>query len=79
MRKRCSRYQCTVCNLYAMINFIAVFQSTQNGNRVFYARLVYHNRLESSFQCGILFNVLTVLIQRCRTDAVQLTSCQHWL
>ena len=35
------------------------------------------NRLETTLQGGIFFDVLAVLIQRCGTDAVQFASCQH--
>ena len=60
-----------------MENFIAVFQSTQNWNRIFYRRLLYHYRLETTFQSCIFFNIHTVLIQCCSTDTVQLTTSQH--
>ena len=60
-----------------MINLVTFFQSTKDGNRIFYCWLIHLNRLETPLQCSILFNVLTVFIQRCGADAVQFASCQH--
>ena len=77
---QCSRCdQSLILNLNAMKYFIAFFQTTQNGDRVFYSRLVYQNRLETTFQSSIFFNILPVLVQRCSTNAVQFTPCQHRL
>mmetsp|Transcript_45439 Transcript_45439/g.81749 ORF Transcript_45439/g.81749 Transcript_45439/m.81749 type:complete len:508 (-) Transcript_45439:210-1733(-) len=38
--------------------------------------LRYKNWLEASLKCRVLFDVLPVLIQRCCTDALELTTCQ---
>ena len=62
-----------------MVDFIAFTQSPQNGNRVFHGRLVNRDRLEAPFQGAVLFHVLTILVQRGRPDAVQLTASQHRL
>ena len=51
------------------MDFIAFLQATQDGDRVFYRRLVDHDRLETTFQSGILFDVLLVFVQRRGADA----------
>ena len=66
-------------DLDAVINLVAFLQATQDGNGVLHGRLIDHNRLETTFQCRILLDVLAVFVQRCRTDAVQLATCQHRL
>ena len=58
---------------------ISLLQSTKDGNGIFHCRLIYHNRLETTGKCRIFFNILTVLIQSCGTDTVQLTSGKHRL
>ena len=60
-----------------MIYFITILQSTQDRNRVLHSRFFYHNRLETPFQSGIFFNILSVFIQSGSTDTVQLTTSQH--
>ena len=68
-----------VRDLYAVEHLVSRFQTTQNGNRVFHARLLHENRLEPPFKRGVLFNILPVLVERCCADAVQFASCQHRL
>src|SRR5690606_14716672 len=41
--------------------------------------LIYDNRLETSLQRGIFFDMLAVFIERSRADTVQLTTGQHRL
>ena len=77
--------QCSGCNqrrilnLYAVIDFIAFLQTTQNRNGIFHCRLTDHNGLETTFQSRILFDILAILVQCRCTDAVQLAACQHRL
>ena len=59
--------------------FIAFSQSSKNRNSIFYRGLIYHNRLETTFQGCILFNILTILIQSSCTDTMKLATCKHWL
>ena len=66
-------------NLYAVEHLVTFLQATQYRNSILYRRLVYHYRLETSFEGGILFNVLSVLVERCRTYAVKLASCKQRL
>ena len=41
--------------------------------------LVYLDRLEATLQGGVLLDVLTVLVEGCRTDSLQLAASQHRL
>lgn len=66
-------------NANAVVHLVALLKATENGYRVLDRRLVDHNGLEPTLKGGILFDVLSVLVERCRTDAVQLTSCKHRL
>ena len=77
--KGCRRYKRGIGDLYAMINLITVLQSTKDRNRILDCRLIDHNRLETTFQSRILLNIFPVLIQRRRTDTVQLTTGKHRL
>ena len=58
---------------------IAFTQATQDGNCIFNARLLNHYRLETTLQRTVLFNILTVFVQRSCTNAAQLAACQHRL
>ena len=64
------RHNGRVSNVHAVMNFVAFFQTTQNGNGVFYRRLFYQNFLEAALQGGIFFNVVAIFIQGCRADAM---------
>ena len=60
-----------------MIHLIALLESSQDRDRVLNSRFIYHDGLESSLQRSILFDVLSVLLESCRADAVQFAPCQH--
>ena len=75
-QSRCG-HQRAVGDLYSMENLITFLQSTKNGNGVFHSRLIYHNRLEPTFQGSVFFNIFPILIQSGGTDAVKFSSCQH--
>ena len=62
-----------------MMYFITLLQATKNGNSILYRWFTNHNRLETTLQGSILFNVLAVLIQSSSTNAAQLTTSHHWL
>ena len=62
-----------------MMYFITFLQATENGNSILYRWFTNHNRLETTLQGSILFNVLAVLIQSSSTNAAQLTTSHHWL
>ena len=58
---------------------VALFQTTEDRNSVLNAWLVNHNRLETSFECRIFLDVLTVFVECCSADTVELAPCQHRL
>ena len=61
-----------------MEDLIPLFEPTQDGDGVLHRRLIYHNRLESSFQCRVFFNIFPVFIQGRGPNTMKLSSCQHW-
>ena len=71
--------QCIIHNLNTMIYLIAFLQTTQNRYRIFHRRFVYHDRLETTLQCRVFLNILTVFIQCGGTDTVQFAPRQHRL
>ena len=79
IRKGCRSNQRLILNLNTMEYLIPLFQTAENGYGIFHSRLFYQNRLEPPFQCGILFNVLTIFIQRCRANTVEFAPGQHRL
>ena len=62
-----------------MEDFIPFFQAAQDGDGILHGRFGNHNRLETTLQGGIFFNVLTVFVQGGGTDTVELTPGQHGL
>ena len=62
-----------------MEDFVSLFQSSQDRDCILNGWLIYQNRLETTLQCSILLNILTILIQCCCTDTVQFTSGKHRL
>ena len=54
-----------------MVYLVAILESAQNRDRILYARLTDHDRLEAALECRVLLNVLTVFVQRCRANAAQ--------
>ena len=60
-----------------MMDFVTFFQATENGDCVFDRRLVNHDRLETTFQSGIFFDVFLVFIEGRSADAAQVTTGQH--
>src|SRR5699024_3358982 len=59
-----------------VVRLVLIAQAAQDGDGVFHGRLVNLNRLETTLQRRILFNVLAVLIQSGCTDGLQLTTSQ---
>ena len=62
-----------------MVPLVTTLQPSQNRERVLNRRLPYHNRLESSLQRGVFFDVLAVLVERGRADAFDVPSRQGGL
>ena len=68
-----------VVDANAVIDLIALLQAAQDGNGVLDRRLVDHDGLEAALEGGVLFDILAVLVERGRADAVQLAAGQHRL
>ena len=66
-----------VGDLDAVEDLIAGFQTTQDGDGILDGWLLHEDGLEPALECGILFDILPVFVQRGRADAVQLASGQH--
>ena len=64
-------------DLHTMKDFIAFLQTSEDCDGVFHRRLIDQHRLETPFQCRILFNILPVFIQCCSANAVQFATGQH--
>jgi len=47
MRQGCRRYNGRIGDVDAVVNFITLFQTTQNGNGIFHAGLVDQNFLKT--------------------------------
>ena len=62
-----------------VVHFVALFQATQNGDGVFFRRLIDQHLLEAPLQRRILLDVLAVFIQRGGTNAMQLAARQRRL
>ena len=77
--KRSSGDQGAIVDLYAVEHLVPLFQAAQNGDGILHGRLIHLHRLEPALQCGVFFNILAVLVQRGRADAVQLAPGQHGL
>ena len=68
-----------VRDFHAVEHLVALFQATENGDGILHRGFIHLHRLEPALQSGVLFNILAVLVQRRRTDAVQLAPSQHGL
>ena len=79
VREGCGGDQRIIADLHAVEHLIALLQAAQDGDGVLHCWLIHLHRLEPALQCGIFFDILAVLVQRGRTDAVQLAPGQHGL
>ena len=60
-----------------VVQFIALFQTTQDRDGIFNAWLSNKHFLEATFQRSIFLNVLTILVKRGGTNAVKFTTRQR--
>ena len=58
---------------------VALLEAAQDGDGVLHARLADQHLLEAAFECGVLLQVLAVLVERGRTDAAQLAARERGL
>ena len=68
-----------VVDAHAVVNFITLLESAQDGDGVLHRRLIDLYRLEAALERGVLFDVLAVLVKRGRADAVQLAAGEQRL
>ena len=64
---------------HAVVQFVLLLDAAQDRDRVLDRRLLDHQRLEPPRQRRVLLHVLAVLVERGRTDAVQLAAGQRGL
>ncbi len=76
MAEPCRRDDGAITDVYTVVDLIAFFEATQDGDGVFHRGLIHLHLLETAFQGRVLFDVLAVFIQRRRTHAVQLAASQ---
>jgi len=79
VRQRCCGNNRAIGDAHTMVKFILLLDTAQNGDGIFNRWLTHKHRLETTGQCRIFLNVLAVLIQRGRTNTMQLTTCQSRL
>src|SRR5256712_2918442 len=68
-----------VLDAHAVVHLVAFLESAEDGDGVFDARLSDHHRLEAPLERGVLLDVLAVLVDGGRADAVQLAARQRRL
>ncbi len=59
-----------------MVDLVAVTQPAQHLNRLIQAGLIHKHRREASLQSSVALDVLAILVQRRRADALQLAAGQ---
>ncbi len=79
MRQRRRRDDGRIGDLDAVMDFVALLESAQDGDGVFHRGLVHQHFLEAPLERRVLFDVLAVLIERGRADAMQLAARQRGL
>ena len=62
-----------------MMDLVLLLQATQDSNGIFDRRLAHHDWLEPALKCRIFLDVFAVLVERGRTDGMQLTTCERRL
>ena len=68
-----------VVDAHAVVDLVALFQAAEDGDGVLHRRLIDLHGLEAALERGILFDILAVLVERRRADAVQLAAGEHRL
>mmetsp|Transcript_21366 Transcript_21366/g.52964 ORF Transcript_21366/g.52964 Transcript_21366/m.52964 type:complete len:383 (-) Transcript_21366:481-1629(-) len=62
-----------------MMGLVTGLEPTENTDRIFRRRLIDCDLLETTFQGLVLFNVLTVFVDGCGTNASELSTGESWL
>ena len=72
-------HQRGVGDAHTVVHLVAVLQPTQDADGVLHRRLTDEHLLEAPLQCGVLLDVLAVLVERGGADQPQLAAGQHRL
>ena len=72
-------FDCVFVDRHAMMARIALAQPAQNRGRLLDARLFDHDRLEAAFERRVGLDVLAVLVERRRADALQVAAREFGL
>ena len=73
------RDQRGVLDAHAVVDLVALLQPAQDRDRVFDRRLAHVDLLETPLECGVLLDVLAVLVERGRADQAELAPGEHRL
>ena len=65
-----------VLDIDLVVGFVALFQSSEDRNRIFLIGFVHRHHLEASFEGLIRFEILLVLVEGSRSDGAQIPSGQ---
>ena len=76
VRQRRGRDDRGIGDLDTVVNFVAFLQAAQNRDRVLDRRLFDQHFLETTLECCVLLEVLAVLVERRRADAMQFAARQ---
>ena len=72
-------HQRCVLDAHAVVDFVALFESAQDGDGVFDRGLAHQHLLEAPLQRRVALDVLLVFVQGGGADATQLAACQRRL
>ncbi len=79
MRQRGRRHNGRVLDADAVMNFVFLAQTAQDGDGVLHVGLADINNLEAALQRGIFLDVLAIFVQRGRANGAQLAARQGGL
>jgi hypothetical protein len=79
VRQRRRRHDGAVGDADAVVLLVLVLQAAQDRDGVLDARLVDEHRLEAPGQRGVLLDVLAILVERGRANAMQFAAGQRRL
>ena len=79
VRENRSGHKGIVLDTHTVVDLIAVLDSTKDGDGILDRRFGSEHGLETSFKSLVLLDVFAVLVQRCGTDGMKLSTCQGGL
>ncbi len=71
--------ECGVGDAHTVVHLVALLEPAQDADGVLDRRLTDEHLLEAPFQCGVLLDVLAVLVERGGADQPQLAAGEHRL